>query len=61
MPLTPDEFEEVCGLVCPHCRAGQPIRKRDDTGEYVHDAILNTSHAHALCWANGLRTSRYAP
>lgn len=59
------EFNDICRLVCPHCRKGAPLRQRGDTREYVHDIITQRGKAksfqHSICWANGFRNSAYAP
>ena len=56
MPLSKEEFEEVCELVCPLCRTGATMRYREPTKEWVHDG----NGMHSICWASGLRTSRFA-
>lgn len=56
MPLSREEFDEACELICPHCRSGMILRFRDATKEWVHDG----SNKHGICWANGLRKSRFA-
>jgi hypothetical protein len=60
MPLTPEEFVEVVHLICPHCRRGIPLSRRPDTGEWYHEHEGKAVFSHALCWANGLRNSRFA-
>lgn len=53
-------FREVCELVCPHCRAGFPARKRIRTNEWVHDMKGASAIDHTICWASGFRNSRFA-
>lgn len=52
--MTKEEFQEIIVAVCPRCREGNAVRRRDDTGEHVHDG------PHGICWANGFRNSRFA-
>jgi hypothetical protein len=59
MALTPIEFNEICCLVCPHCRANNIPRQRTDTLEWVHDLKKNATISHAVCWATGLRNSHF--
>ena len=56
MPLTKEEFDEACLEICPHCREKMTLRFREATKEWVHDG----NGKHAICWANGLRKSRFA-
>lgn len=56
MPLTKEEFEEACLAICPLCREKLTLRFREATQEWVHDG----SNKHGICWANGLRKSRFA-
>lgn len=58
MPLTPDEFQEIVCLVCPHCRNGLVARRREN-GEWCHDVADGGRRSHTLCWANGLKNSRF--
>lgn len=54
-------LDQQAALLCPHCRAGSLVRRRDDTGEYVHDRISvagGGSWSHTICWADGLRSGR---
>ena len=68
MPVTQDELEQMYMLVCPTCAAGQVVRQRTDTKEWVHDVVtktmpggrLVTTVAHGICGANGLRNSVFA-
>ena len=55
MPLTDQEFQEACIAICPHCRAGKNLRRREDTLEFVHDGVTGNPNSHSICWANGLR------
>jgi len=56
MPLSKEEFNEACELICPLCRSGATLRFREATKEFVHDA----NSMHSICWASGLRNSRFA-
>lgn len=58
--LTKDEFEEAVNLICPNCRSGMPLRFRQDSGEWIHDVSVGTRTTQTICWANGLRNSRFA-
>lgn len=45
---------------CPLCAKGIAVRLRTDTGEFVHDYVINkltngVVQGHALCQANALR------
>lgn len=65
-PLPREDFDAICRLVCPQCGNGVAIVQRPETGEWIHQRIaemsLNSrSFTQALCWANGLRNSDYAP
>ncbi len=35
--MTQAEFDAKCRELCPHCAAGEPVRQRLDTDEFVHD------------------------
>jgi hypothetical protein len=68
MPLSKEEFDEACRCICPQCAKGLLAERRGDTGEFCHNAITNPPGAkgtsviaHSLCWANGLRLSRFNP
>lgn len=50
--LTRDQLLVICKDVCPHCKADAPLRKREDTLEWVHD----WPNKHAFCLAHHLRT-----
>lgn len=54
MQITAD-FDELCKMICPHCREGRGMRFRADSGEWVHDVKTVHTFAHSICWANGLR------
>lgn len=60
-----DEFEAKCREICLHCAAGEPVRQRTDTGEFVHDFSFGgvdpkigrrTGMGHSICSAHDLRT-----
>lgn len=55
MPLDDAEFEELAKSNCPHCVKTLKVRRRTDTGEWVHD----TDKMHAICWSNSMRVARY--
>jgi hypothetical protein len=57
--MTDEEFEIECARMCPSCAGGSPVRKRADTGEWVHDARAGSkAFAHHLCGAHELRKRR---
>lgn len=58
--MTRDEYDEVVRLVCPYCRQGRVARQRPDTREWVHDINDNNIQSHTICWATGLKNSRFA-
>lgn len=60
MPLTKEEFEEACRLICPHCRGDLLPQQRKDTKEWVHTTSQKGLVTTTLCWVNGLRNSRFA-
>jgi hypothetical protein len=47
--------------ICPQCKAGAPLRWRDDTNEWIHehirtnDALRQTTFSQVICLANDLR------
>lgn len=59
--MTPENFEQFCKDICPHCAAGSSVRQRDDTGEIVHDTsiaipgTLGKRQGHAFCLASNFR------
>lgn len=53
--MTSDEFESICRDVCLACKAGHPLRVREDTGEHVHDWNAARGMAHAFCLAHYFR------
>lgn len=55
--MTPEDFQEIVKLVCPHCRDGKEAKQRPDTKEWTH----STATSHTICWASGFRNSRFAP
>ena len=65
--LSLGDFETLCKTVCARCATGDPIRVRNDTGEYVHDWAFGpfdprlgraAGMGHGLCSANQLRKQR---
>ena len=63
--MTKDELEAKCKELCPHCKAGEPVRQREDTREFVHDFSFGAPEGtplgrrqmgHGICGAHDLRT-----
>lgn len=59
-------FDDICSLVCPHCRNGSVAQFRPETAEYIHQNVEQKNQfssiiTNTICWANGLRKSGYAP
>lgn len=62
MQFSDSEIEELSAATCPHCAAGIAVRRRADTGEWVHDQVATSQgvvKGHSICWGNGIRT-KYA-
>jgi hypothetical protein len=61
--MTREEFETECRSICIHCREGIALRRRDDTGEFVHDGTiqipgtLGRRHSHTICLAHDFRNA----
>lgn len=62
--MTLVEFDQFCEDICPHCKAGKPLRQREDTKEFVHDFASGPNEpktgrpflmGHALCYATFFR------
>ena len=62
--MTPLEFETKCKDICPHCAAGETVRFREDTKEFVHDWSFGAvdlkigrrvGMGHGICQAHDLR------
>lgn len=61
------ELEQACREICPYCREakrwvdskkkGHVLRKREDTGEFVHDFIEGERVQHSYCHATKLRNA----
>ena len=58
------EIEDKIKELCPHCKAGEPVRRRSDTGEWVHDFSFGavdpktgqkTGRGHCICSAHSFR------
>ena len=59
------EQEKAYLKLCPNCRkakkmqeqgkTGHTLRKRRDTGEWVHDFVTGTTYSHTYCLATHLR------
>jgi hypothetical protein len=58
MPLTDEEFEKMASDNCPACKAGNEVRFREDSLEFVHDHVKGSSFSHQLCLSNGMRNAR---
>lgn len=65
MPLA--DFERLCQTQCERCAAGDPLRQREDTHEYVHDWAFGLvdprlgrrpGMGHSICQAHALRLER---
>lgn len=63
--MTPVEFESKCKELCPHCKAGEAVRQRTDTIEFVHDLSFGTADlkigrrvgmGHSICSAHDFRS-----
>lgn len=59
-----NEFAEKCKELCPHCKAGERVRLRTDSLEWVHDFSFGTidpktgrptGMGHGLCQAHEFR------
>lgn len=58
MQFSEAELKELAASTCPHCAAAIPLRRREDSGEWVHDQVATSQgvvKGHTICWANGLR------
>jgi hypothetical protein len=62
-----EEFEQLCKDQCPRCAAGDPLRYREDSGEFVHDFSFGmfepkigrpVGMGHGICLAHDLRIKR---
>lgn len=62
--MTSSEFEAKCKELCPHCAAGEVVRQRTDTLEWVHDLSFGAvdsktgrkiGFGHGLCGAHEFR------
>lgn len=59
--MTAEEFAEACVVTCPHCREGKvPMQQMIPNGEWVHITQASNSVTSTICWASGLRNSRFA-
>ena len=63
--MTSEEFDAECKKLCPHCKAGEPVRRRLDTFEWCHDFSFGAPEGtpfgrsqmgHGICGAHDLRT-----
>ena len=61
MALSDEEFEKLASDNCPACKAGNAVRFRDDSKEFVHDYAKGSSFSHQLCLSNGMRNARRVP
>ena len=64
MTDTQPTFDEQCKALCPHCAAGEVVRLRTDTNEWVHDWSFGgkdpktgtpVGRGHGICLANEIR------
>ncbi len=55
MPVTAEEFDQICKATCPQCASGRAVRFRDDTQEWVHDMTVGSGFSHTFCLATGVR------
>ena len=59
------DFDEMCRLICPHCRAGHAPVQRMSTKEWVHNTAADIPRGRTIsttiCWATGVRGSRFDP
>lgn len=60
MHLTPELWQELLLLTCPHCARNDPPIQRPDSREWIHNMRRGAAHMHSLCLASGLRNSKYA-
>ena len=64
--MTKDEFNAQCKALCPHCLAGEVVRYRVDSKEFVHDFSFGGDKAgtpfgrrqmgHGICQAHAFRS-----
>jgi len=64
--LTQAEFDIECKKQCPHCDAGEKLRWRESTKEWVHDfsfgviyqkLLRRAGMGHSLCGAHAFRVA----
>lgn len=53
--LTKDQAQQICKEVCSECGKGSDPRRRDDTGEYIHEFVNGVAYSHRLCLATNFR------
>ncbi len=62
--MSPEEFAAKCKELCPHCAAGEKVRQREDTAEFVHDFSFGAvdpllgrprGMGHSICQAHEFR------
>lgn len=62
--MTRNEFDSKCKDLCSHCAAGETVRYRNDSNEFVHDWSFGgvdpklgrrAGMGHGICLANDLR------
>lgn len=58
--ISKSEFAEMIAIICPHCRGGSEPRYQAHSDEFVHQTSGKGTFTIAICWANGLRKSRFA-
>lgn len=54
-PASKDELEQVCKEICPACAAGNTIRQRTDTLEWIHTFTNQGGFSSAFCLASNYR------
>jgi hypothetical protein len=59
--VTPENFDQFCKDICPHCAVGAVARQRADTQAWVHDTMVDLPGTigkrmgHAFCLASNFR------
>jgi hypothetical protein len=63
--VTRQELQTECAKLCPRCASGDPLRRRTDSLEFVHDWNFGMADSktgrksgfgHGICQAHALRT-----
>lgn len=58
--LTPELFDEIANVNCPHCQNGMTPVQRASTKEWIHVWGKGGAFSHQICWSSGFRNSRFA-